>query len=70
VADKIKFEFTMNEANAILGNLGKLPYEQVFPLIDSIRTQALPQVDEINKQLAEEAKQAEEAKASEENNGE
>lgn len=53
MADKINFSFTLDEVNAILGNLGKLPYENVFPLIDNIRTQALPQLEEINKNAQE-----------------
>ena len=44
----INFTFSIDELNAILGNLGKLSYQDVFTLIDSIRNQALPQVKEIN----------------------
>jgi hypothetical protein len=45
----IKLELTLNEVNGILSNLGKLPYEQVFPLIEKIRAQGLPQAEEIAK---------------------
>ncbi|NDB60320.1 hypothetical protein EB001_17975 [bacterium] len=58
--NKINLSFTLDEVNAILGNLGKLPYENVFPLIENIRNQALPQLEEINKN-AEEQKASEEA---------
>jgi hypothetical protein len=45
----IKLELTINEVNGVLGNLGKLPYEQVFPLIEKIRAQGLPQVEQLAK---------------------
>ena len=50
----------MNEANGILAHLGKLPYEQVFPLIEKIRQQGVPQAEAIVK-AQEEAKAASEA---------
>ena len=42
----IKLDLTINEVNAILLSLAKLPYETVAPLVDKIRDQALPQVPE------------------------
>lgn len=42
----IKLDLTINEVNAILLSLAKLPFETVAPLIDKIRAQALPQVPE------------------------
>jgi hypothetical protein len=39
----MKITFTLNdinEANAILGVLGKLPYEQIVDLINRLRAQA------------------------------
>lgn len=42
---KIKFEFTLNEANTILAALGKAPYEAVAGLVDNIRAQAAPQIE-------------------------
>lgn len=42
----IKLDLTINEVNAILLALAKLPYETVAPLIEKIRTQSLPQVPE------------------------
>jgi hypothetical protein len=60
VEDLIKLELTMNEANGILAHLGKLPYEQVFPLIEKIRQQGVPQAEAIVK-AQEEAKAASEA---------
>jgi len=40
----MKFEFTIEEINTILAALGRLPYEQVFQLVETIRQQAAPQV--------------------------
>lgn len=34
----------INEANAILGILGKLPYDQVFDLIGRLRAQVIAQI--------------------------
>jgi len=42
----IKLELSINEVNAILLALAKLPYETVAPLIDKVRDQSLPQVPE------------------------
>jgi hypothetical protein len=42
----IKLELSINEVNAILLALAKLPYETVAPLIDKVREQSLPQVPE------------------------
>lgn len=40
----IKLELSVNEVNAILLALAKLPFETVAPLIENIREQSLPQV--------------------------
>jgi len=40
----IKFEFTLDEANAILASLGKHPFEQIAALINKIQAQAMPQL--------------------------
>jgi len=37
-------ELTIEEVNAIMGVLGRQPYEQVESLIQKIRAQALPQL--------------------------
>lgn len=42
--DEITLHLSINETNAILLALAKLPYETVAQLIDKIRTQSLPQV--------------------------
>lgn len=42
----IKLELSINETNAVLLALAKLPYETVAPLIEKIREQSLPQVPE------------------------
>ena len=44
--NNIQLELTINEINAILLSLAKLPYETVAPLIEKIREQSLPQVPE------------------------
>jgi hypothetical protein len=40
----IKLDLTINEVNAVLLALAKLPYETVAPLVEKIREQRLPQV--------------------------
>ena len=40
----ITLTFTIEEANAIMGMLGRQPYEQVEALIAKIREQAIPQL--------------------------
>jgi hypothetical protein len=42
--EKIKFEFTLNEVNAILAGLGKSPAEHSMFGIQLIQEQAAPQV--------------------------
>ena len=42
----IKLELSVNEVNAVLLALAKLPFETVAPLIENIRNQSLPQVPE------------------------
>ena len=42
----INLELSVNEVNAVLLALAKLPYETVAPLIENIRNQSLPQVPE------------------------
>ena len=37
-------ELTLDEINAIMGMLGRQPYEQVEGLIAKIRAQAIPQL--------------------------
>jgi len=39
----INIALSINEVNAILGVLGKLPYEQVVKVIDKIRAQVTEQ---------------------------
>lgn len=55
----IKLELSLEETNALLANLGTLPYQNVYVLIEKIRSQGLPQVEEINKAAAEAAAAAE-----------
>jgi hypothetical protein len=49
----IKLELTLDETNALLANLGTLPYQNVFSLIEKIRLQGLPQAEELAKQTQE-----------------
>jgi hypothetical protein len=42
----MKFEFTIDEVNTIMAALGRAPYEAVFQLIDKVREQAGPQLQE------------------------
>lgn len=60
--ENIKLELTLDEANLLVANLGRLPYEQVFSLIQKIQTQGAPQAEVIIK-AREEAQKAEETKA-------
>jgi hypothetical protein len=43
----IKLELTVEEVNFTLAALSKQPFESVAALIDKIRTQAIPQVQEV-----------------------
>lgn len=42
----IKLDLTLDEVNGVLMALGKLPFEQVEPLVAKIREQAVPQAKE------------------------
>ena len=53
-APAITLDLDLNDVNAILQALGAAPYAQVAPLVEKIRTQAVPQV-----QAAEQAPAAE-----------
>lgn len=46
----IKLELTLEETNALLANLGTLPYQNVFALIQKIQIQGAPQAEELAKQ--------------------
>lgn len=43
---KINLSLDMNELNTIMAGLGKLPYEQCFAVVDSIRSQVAPQLQQ------------------------
>jgi hypothetical protein len=49
----IKLELTIEQVNAILGHLGRLPYEQVHLLIEEIVKQGKPQAEAIEAAQAE-----------------
>lgn len=58
------FELSLDEANFILGLLGKQPYDQVAPLILKIKQQADPQIERVQKEIeATQKKAAEEQPA-------
>lgn len=65
--ENIKLELTLDEANAVLAMLGRLPYDQVFSLIKKIQEQGAPQAEPIMKAREEafKAQQAKEETASE-----
>jgi len=58
----IKLELSLEDTNALLANLGTLPYQNVFSLIKQIQEQGAPQAEEIIK-AREEAEKTEETKA-------
>lgn len=49
----INLELTIDEVNTILRTLGKHPFDEVVMLINNIKAQGEPQVAEIAKQLEE-----------------
>ena len=58
----IKLELTLDETNALLANLGTLPYQNVFALIQKIQAQGAPQAEALVKeQEAKEENPVEEA---------
>ena len=58
--ENINLVLTLDEANLLVANLGKLPYEQVFTLVKKIQDQGAPQAEAIIKDR-EEAQKAKEA---------
>jgi len=55
--DKIAILFTLDEVNAVLTQLGKLPFNEVFHLISLIQMQGKDQAEKIlEKQKEEESK--------------
>mgnify|MGYP003346879897 FL=1 len=51
--NNINLNLTVNDVNVVLQALGNAPYAQVFELIEKIRDQAGPQVQEQPKTLKE-----------------
>jgi len=49
----IKLELSIEEVNVILRTLGKHPFEEVVALINNIKSQGDPQVEELIKARAE-----------------
>ena len=62
----LHFELTLQEANTILGLLGKQPFDTVAPLITKIQQQAQPQLPALEAKLKAEAEAAAAQKAAEE----
>jgi hypothetical protein len=48
--NKLHLELDLNELNLVMGGLGKLPYEQSFQVVDKIRQQVAPQIQEQQQQ--------------------
>lgn len=44
--NKITLTLDMNELNTIMAGLGKLPYEQCFAVVDAVRQQVGPQIQD------------------------
>jgi hypothetical protein len=42
----MKLELSLQEINTVLTGLGRLPYEAVFELVDKIKNQATPQLNQ------------------------
>jgi len=42
----ITIQLSLDELNVVMSGLGQLPYAQVSPLVDKIRGQAIPQVQQ------------------------
>jgi hypothetical protein len=42
--EKLTLQLSLNEVNAIIAGLAKLPYESVFQLVDNIQKQAQEQL--------------------------
>jgi hypothetical protein len=51
--ETMQLTLDLSEVNQILGALGRLPYEDVFQLIDKIQRQARAQIQEENVRVAE-----------------
>ena len=45
---QIVLVFTLEEVNAVLALLRKYPMEQVEPIVNAIRAQAVPQLNQLN----------------------
>jgi hypothetical protein len=60
--ENINLVLTLDEANLLLANMGRLPYDQVHVLIKKIQDQGTPQAEAIIK-AREEAEKTEETKA-------
>lgn len=48
--DKLKFHFSVEQVNAILFALGRMPYENVHQLIEEVKRQANEQLPQPNKE--------------------
>lgn len=63
----LKFELTLDEANLVLGSLGKAPFETVANLINKLQQQAQPQLPALEAAMKaeKEAQEAQEVVAAE-----
>lgn len=55
----IKLELSLEDTNALLANLGTLPYQNVFSLIKQIQEQGISQAEAIIKAREDEQTKAE-----------
>jgi hypothetical protein len=46
----LELKLNVDQINMILGGLGKLPFEVVAGLVDEIRNQVMPQIEQKNKE--------------------
>jgi hypothetical protein len=53
----MNFEFNIDELNVIMAALGRMPYEQVFQLVENVRNQAAPQIQQLQKAQADQPKE-------------
>jgi hypothetical protein len=49
----MKLELSLQEVNTVLTGLGRLPYEAVFELVDKIKNQVVPQMNQTPPPVAE-----------------
>jgi|APCry1669188879_1035177.scaffolds.fasta_scaffold233127_2 hypothetical protein len=46
----MNFELTFEEINLIMVSLGRMPYESVFQLVEKLKSQATPQLQQLQQE--------------------